>query len=132
MMMGPGMMGGREFGFMCNPRSAGMAEWRLNRIEAELKPTEAQKTALNELRAASTKAAATIAAACATELPAKSTERLGLMEKRVEATLQAVRIVRPAFEAFYATLDDQQKTRLDAIGPRRWGWRSWLWRWNQR
>jgi hypothetical protein len=30
---------------------------------------------------------------------------------------------RPAFETFYAALDDQQKARLDDIGPPRWGWR---------
>ena len=56
-MMGPGMMGASRFGFMCNPRHAGMAEWRLARIEAELKPNDAQTAALKELRAASTKAA---------------------------------------------------------------------------
>jgi hypothetical protein len=34
--------------------------------------------------------------------------------------------VRPAFDAFYATLNDDQKKTLDQIGPRRrhggWGW----------
>jgi hypothetical protein len=36
------------------------------------------------------------------------------MEKRLDAMLQAVKTVRPAFESFYASLDDQQKARLDA------------------
>ena len=130
-MMGPGMMGASRFGFMCNPRHAGMAEWRLARIEAELKPNDAQTAALKELRAASTKAAEIITASCASEVPARSIERMVLMEKRLETSLQAVRMVRPAFEAFYATLDDKQKTRLDATGPRGWGWANWRWRWNQ-
>jgi hypothetical protein len=129
MMMGPGMMGMGSFGFMCNPRAAGFAEWRIERIEAAVKPTEAQRAALNELRTASTKAAETIAAACPDEIPAKSTERLVLMEKRLEAMQQAIKTVRPAFEAFYATLDDAQKARLDAAGPRHWGWRGWRWHW---
>jgi hypothetical protein len=129
MMMGPGMMGMGSFGFMCNPRAAGFAEWRMERIEAAVKPTEAQRTALNDLRAASTKAAETIVAACPDEIPAKSTERLALMEKRLEAMQQAIKTVRPAFEAFYATLDDAQKARLDAAGPRQWGWRGWRWHW---
>jgi hypothetical protein len=132
MMMGPGMMGWGNLGFMCNPRAAGMAEWRINRIEAAVRPTEEQRNALNELRSASTKAAETIAASCSSTVPAKATERLALMEKRAEATLQAVKLVRPAFEAFYAALDTDQKARLDAIGPRRWGWSSWRWRWNER
>jgi hypothetical protein len=51
------------------------------------------------------------------------------MEKRVEAMLQAIKSVRPAFEPFYALLDDQQRARLDAIGPRRWGWHGWRWGW---
>jgi hypothetical protein len=39
--------------------------------------------------------------------------------------LTAIKTVRPAFDAFYATLDDAQKARVDARGPRRWGWGSW-------
>ena len=46
------------------------------------------------------------------------------MEKRAEAMLAAIKIVRPALEAFYATLTDQQKARLDSYGPHGWGgWR---------
>jgi hypothetical protein len=127
MMMGPGMMGSGGFGFMCNPRVAGFAEWRMDRIESAVQPTEAQRAALNELRSASTKAAEIITASCPPNPPAKSIERLELMEKRAEAMLQAVKVVRPAFEAFYALLDNEQKSRLDATGPRRWGWHGWRW-----
>lgn len=128
MMMGPGMMGGNNFNFMCNPRSAGMAEWRTQRIESELKPTEAQKKLLDDLKAASTKSAELLNATCTGDVPSKSVERLALVEKRTEAALQAIRLVRPAFEKFYGSLDEPQKAKLDAIGPRRWGWRNWRWR----
>jgi LTXXQ motif family protein len=128
MMMGPGMMRG-GFDFMCNPRVAGLAEWRIKRIESAVNPNEPQRAALNELRMASTKAAELIAGTCPADVPAKSTERLQLMEKRLDAMLQAIKVVRPAFEAFYNSLDDAQKTHLDAIGPRQWGWRGWHWRW---
>ena len=60
MMMGPGMMGSGGFGFLCNPRMAGFAEWRISQIEASVKPNEAQKALLNDLKTASTKAAAGI------------------------------------------------------------------------
>jgi hypothetical protein len=33
MMMGPGMMGMGGMGAMCDPRGAGLAEWRMERIE---------------------------------------------------------------------------------------------------
>jgi hypothetical protein len=124
-MMGPGMMGADGMAGMCNPRGAGLAAWRMDRIERLIKPTDAQKAALNELRAASTRAAEQIAAACPAEFPASAGARMELMEKRLEAMLQAVKTVRPAFDAFYATLNDEQKARINTAGPRRWGWRSW-------
>ena len=131
MMMGPGMMGwgGRGgMGMLCDPRAAGLAEWRMERVERLVQPTEAQKTALNDLRTASTKAAGEIAAACPRDLPASPTARMELTEKRLEAMLTAVKTVRPAFDAFYATLSDEQKARINAGGPRGWGWHRWNWR----
>lgn len=126
MMMGPGMMGPGKMGpGMCNPRAAGLAEWRMDAIERAVKPTDAQRGALNDLKAASTKAAEAIAAACPREFPEAPTERLGAMEKRLDAMLQAVRTVRPAFDAFYATLTGEQKAALNRAGPRQWGWRAW-------
>lgn len=127
-MMGPGMMGrggGRGMGWMCSPQGAGLAEWRKQRIEQLLKPTEAQRKALDDLQAASTKAAEAVSAACPREFPASAQARLELMEKRMEAMLTAIRTVRPAFDAFYATLTDEQKARLNSAGPRRWGWHGW-------
>lgn len=127
-MMGPGMMGrggGRGMGWMCSPQGAGLAEWRKQRIEQLLKPTEVQRKALDDLQAASTKAAETVTAACPREFPASAQARLELMEKRMEAMLTAIKTVRPAFDAFYATLTDEQKAQLNKAGPRRWGWHGW-------
>ena len=39
------------------------------------------------------------------------------MQKRLSVMLQAVRTVRPAMEAFYQTLSDEQKARFNAISP---------------
>jgi LTXXQ motif family protein len=130
MMMGPGMMGpGMMMGpAMCGPRAAGLAEWRFELIERAVRPTEAQRPALNELKAASTKAAEVIAAACPREFPETAAARLEFTEKRLEAMLQGVKIVRPAFDAFEASLTSEQKAALNRIGPRRWGWRGWRWR----
>ena len=66
-----------------------------------------------------------MAAACPRQLPTKVTERIDFMEKRMVAMLQAVKTVRPAFDTFYASLTDEQKSRLDAGAPRRWGWDHW-------
>ena len=126
MMMGPGMMGGSGMGAMCDPRGAGLAEWRTERIERLISPTEGQRAALNDLQTASAKAAEIVAAACPREFPASATARLELMEKRLDAMQRAIKTVRPAFDAFYATLNEEQKARINTSGPRHWGWRGWM------
>lgn len=132
MMMGPGMgrgmMGGPGFGRggVCDPAGAGFAEWRAAEIEKALTLTDAQRNALKDLQSASSKAAETLSAACPAEAPASSAARLAFMEKRMDAMLQAIKTVRPAFDAFYATLTDEQKKRLDQVAGRGrhrgWGW----------
>ncbi len=126
MMMGPGPMGGRFYGRMCGPAAAGFAEWRIDRIERAINLTEEQRAKLNDLRSASTKAAETIRSACPSEVPVTATARMAAMEKRLEGMLQAVRTVRPALDAFYAALTDEQKARLNSVESR-FGmrWRDW-------
>jgi LTXXQ motif family protein len=126
MMMGPGMMERHEFGRLCSPRAAGFAEWRLDRLERTVKPTDAQRAKLDEFKAASNKAAEAMRAACPADVPTSMVGRVEAMEKRLEAMLQAVKTVRPAFEAFYATLSDDQKANLNTR-PRRGG-HFWFWR----
>jgi len=130
MMMGPGMMGsgGMWGGGMCSPQAAGLAQWRIARIERAVRPTDAQRSKFDELRTASAKAAETITAACPREIPSSPVERLELAEKRLTAMLEAVKIVRPKFEDFYASLTSEQQSRLNSAGPRQWGWRGWRWR----
>jgi hypothetical protein len=134
-LMGPGMMGagGMWGGGMCNPRAAGLAEWRAERIDRLVRPTDAQRPKLDELRKASARAAEIISAACPTDIPQSPVARLELMEKRMNAMLEALKVVRPAFAEFYNALDADQQSRLNAAGPRRWGWQGQGWRqqWQQ-
>lgn len=128
MMMGPGMMRGRGMaGRMCSPGAAGFSGWRIAAIEQAIKPDEAQQKKLEEFKAASAKAADTMRSACPAEFPDSPTARMDLMEKRMEAMLQAIKTVRPAFDAFYGSLTDEQKSKLNATssGARRfWHWRD--------
>jgi hypothetical protein len=123
------MMGGRDFGFFCGPRMAGLAEWRIALIETGIKLNEAQRSRLEGLKTASAKAAEIITKDCPAMPPAKSIERLALAEQRLDAMQQAIKIVRPAFQAFYDSLAEKQKAAMDATGPRAWGWRNWRWPW---
>ena len=128
MMMGPGMMDRGMMGRMCGPSAAGFAEWHISRIEEAIKPTDAQKAKFDEFKAASNKAAEIMRAACPTSIPLTMTGRMEAMEKRTEAMLQSIKTLRPALDAFYATLSDEQKARLD----RGAGHRHRFWRWRDR
>jgi hypothetical protein len=78
------------------------------------------------LKAASDKASEALRLACPTEVPTTAVGRMEFMERRMEAMLQSVKTVRPAFDAFYATLSDEQKARLDSPSDRGRFWRH-LW-----
>lgn len=121
MMMGSGMMSWRGPG-LCQGRTSQMAMWRMERLEQIVRPTAAQKPAMDELRNALNAAAERTAAGCPSEFPKTMSARLELMENRMESMVASIKSVRPAFDKFYASLDEEQKARLDNAGPRRWGW----------
>jgi hypothetical protein len=111
---------------MCSPAAAGFVGWRIDRLERSIKPTETQRGKFDELKAASNKASEAMRAACPTEAATTAPGRMAGMEKRLDAMLQAVKTIRPALEAFYATLTDEQRARLDAPPGRMRFWRE-LW-----
>jgi Spy/CpxP family protein refolding chaperone len=113
MMSGPGMMMGRR-GFMCNPAASGFAEWRADRIAELVKLTDAQRAKFDEFKAASVKSAEVMHAACEANVPETIVGRTEAMEKRMDTMLQSIKTMRPALEAFYATLSVEQKARLDS------------------
>ncbi|HKQ87486.1 MAG TPA: Spy/CpxP family protein refolding chaperone [Candidatus Acidoferrales bacterium] len=122
-MTGPGAMGPRGFRRLCTPRSVGLYEWQVRWLERVVRSTEAQRAALNDLQSASSKAIATMATACKAEMPTTTKAELEMMDNRLEIMSQAVKTLRPAFDAFYASLDNKQQQRLDVFGPRHRGWR---------
>ena len=46
----------------------------------------------------------------------RSVGRLEAMEKRLEAMLQAAKLLQPALDEFYATLSSEQKARFNSLG----------------
>lgn len=129
--MGMGGMG-MQPGQMCGEIVSRIAQRRVERIEQVVKPTDAQRAAFNDFKAATTKAADLIRAACPTERFLTPTGRLESAEKRTEARLQAIRTVRPALENFYKSLSDEQKAHFNAIRAHhvpRWAG-NWRERWH--
>ena len=101
---------------LCNGQTAGLTDWPIERIAQTVEPDHTQRAALDELKGATAKALDVLEAACPTELSSTPTGRIQAMGLRLDAMLQAVRILRPAIEKFYQSLNDEQKARFNALG----------------
>jgi LTXXQ motif family protein len=84
-------------------------------IEQEVRPREEQRTAFDQLRAAEAGATEIVRGACAGHVPPSPTGRRDAMAQWVDAILVAVRMVRSPLEAFYRSLDDEQKARFAVL-----------------
>ena len=130
-MMGGGMMGhGRGEGMMgggCpmmgmmgrNGDASTFAEGRIAFIKAELAITEAQKdvweayaTALRKNLASMQQMRATMMGA---NRPTNPVERLDLHISTMESRFQALKEVKPALAALYATLNEDQKKGAESL-----------------
>ncbi|WP_225678041.1 Spy/CpxP family protein refolding chaperone [Bradyrhizobium hereditatis] len=102
---------------LCGAPDEGVTAWPIASITRAVQPTPEQRALLDELKAAAAKAADAFKESCADSYPMTPPGRLRAMTNRVSATLNAVRIVRPALEQFYNSLNDEQKARFNALGP---------------
>jgi LTXXQ motif family protein len=84
-------------------------------IQQTVQPNEQQQAALEALKSASTKAADFFKGSCPSQTPSTPAARLDAMAKRLDATVQAVKTVRPALKDFYASLGDEQKARFNTM-----------------
>lgn len=105
----------RDLTQFCDERTPGVTDLPIDRIARAVQPTPAQRAALDELRDASRKAADELKAKCPTDQALTPTGRVEAMEKRLEATLAAVRTVQPALTRFYDALSDEQKARFNSL-----------------
>jgi hypothetical protein len=100
---------------ICSGQTQGLTDFPIERIAQQVNPDQHQQALLDDLKAATIKAVNILQAACPNELPSTPTGRLTAMRSRVEAMQQAVQVVRPALEAFYGSLSDEQKERFNAL-----------------
>jgi len=89
------------------------SRWPIARIDDVVQPNESQRASLNELRAATEKAAGIVRSACPTDSALTPTGRLAAMEQRIAALQDALETLRPALTKFYASLTDEQKSRFN-------------------
>jgi hypothetical protein len=100
----------------CSGEKAGISNLAVNRIEDVTRPTDAQGALLDKLDEAMNKAVDTLQAACPNTVPQTPVGRLDVMQKRLEAMIDAAKTVGPALEEFYASLNDEQKAKLNRLG----------------
>jgi len=100
---------------MCGDEGGDIAGLPIDQIDQAIEPNDAQRAALDELRDASIRAAQVIRASCPMQVVLTAPGRLELMQRRIEAMMSAVAIVRPPLEKVYGLLDDEQKERFNAL-----------------
>jgi hypothetical protein len=111
--------GGDENARICSDEQVPkFAELTIRHVEQVVRPTDAQRAALNDLKGASSRATETLRAACPTDPATTPQARLDAMRQRVGAMLEAVRTVRPALTSFYGALTDEQKARFNTMSAR--------------
>jgi LTXXQ motif family protein len=105
----------RNLTTLCDQRTPGVTDLPIDRIDQAVQPTPAQRAALDELKDASVKAAEGLKVNCPTYQTLTPTGRVEAMEKRLDATLGAVKTVQPALAKFYNSLNDEQKARFNSL-----------------
>ncbi len=121
--------GERTAASRCERRVDHFVEEMMEHAEEEVEFTSTQQAAWDDLIAAVRKGGDDITSFCGKVDEAHSAdrapapERLAMAEEAVAVGLKTIQTIRPAFDAFYNTLDAEQKELLDgAANHRRRGW----------
>jgi LTXXQ motif family protein len=111
---------GRFAEFACSDARDEMLEDRLAFAESFVDFTDEQQPAWQQLTAAIRAGSAKVGEACAEieALDASAPGHLARVELIFSTGLDIVQEVRPAFEQFYAALDDDQRAALDKLASR--------------
>jgi hypothetical protein len=100
----------------CSAQKSGLIELPIERIEDVVRPAGGQQDGLERLSKANDQAVAVLQAACPDSIPQTPVGRLDAIEKRLEAMIQAAKIIQPALQEFYASLSDEQKSSFNTLG----------------
>jgi hypothetical protein len=96
----------------CLQQAAEFQNWPYEAITQIASPDDAQRSALEALRASTTAVAERLSAECPRDEPAPSGERLEAAEHAIDTVTSSFAAVEPPLRAFFAALDDEQKARL--------------------
>jgi len=101
----------------CTPPEA--LPWPTSETEDRLRLNDAQRADLKVLQDMSAKANNILNFDCQPDEDLMPPDRLATVDTRLDAMLEAIKLVRPALDDFYASLSDEQKAQFAAIGAKR-------------
>src|SRR5215469_10732795 len=90
-------------------------DWSINEINQSVKPTTAQRDALDNVRRSFNDAERDLETHCPTTIPATALNRLDMIQARLDSTWRATLSIQVALANFEAELNDTQKVRFDAL-----------------
>jgi len=90
-------------------------DWSINEISQSVRPTTAQRDALNDVRRSFDDAARDLETHCPTTIPATALNRLDAIQGRLDSTWRATLSIQVALASFMAELNDAQKIRFDTM-----------------
>jgi hypothetical protein len=105
----------RDLAKFCDEKSSSVTDLPIDRIGQAVQPTPTQRAALDDLKDASAKATEGLKVSCPAYQMLTPTGRVEAMEKRLDATLGAVKTVQPALAKYYNSLSDEQKARFNSL-----------------
>jgi hypothetical protein len=94
-------------------------DWALDEIDQSVQPENKQRQALASLKLTFVSVAGDLHAHCPNPVPATPLARLEATEARLDASWRAALAMQVALGQFESQLDDQQRTRLEAMNTAR-------------
>ena len=90
-------------------------DWSINEIKKSVRPTTAQRDALDDVRRSFDDAERDLETHCPTTIPASALSRLDTIQARLDSTWRATLSIQVALANFETELNDAQKIRFDAM-----------------
>jgi hypothetical protein len=99
----------------CNQEALELEKWSFESVAQIAGVDDAQRSALAQMQSTADKIGESLASTCPSNIPAPLTARFDALDQVLGSFVAALDAVRPPIEAFYGSLNDEQKARLVAI-----------------
>jgi hypothetical protein len=108
----PPLQGAAAMARICQQETLGSPGETTARVAQAIGPSQEQRAALDELKAAMEAATTSLREACAVQLPMNVVARFETVERQLTAMHDAMQTLRPALEKLDGSLTDEQRTRF--------------------